>query len=193
MRLKSRSEKNRNVKKVQNIRVTASPLLCIGSKKLVQQTEARAEISLYGQVFNAEFDSPSSAIPFTSLALHHVLLSVIITPAFAKLQRANRLPVTRYMARVRDANIMRVAHKNLHCGRYTSGLALPARYGKSSARVAAFIAKSVMSHSAAADPLPSTRRRRVATRWKTRVIDRSREASANVTGRGKIKNNSDVK
>lgn len=31
-----------------------------------------------------------------------------------------------------------------------------------------------MSHSAAADPLPSTRRRRVATRWKTRVIDRSR-------------------
>jgi len=49
--------------------------------------------------------------------LHHVLLSVIITPAFAKLLRANRLPVARYMARVRDADIMCAAHKNLHCGR----------------------------------------------------------------------------
>lgn len=36
-------------------------------------------------------------------------------------------------------------------------------YGKSSVRVAAFIAKSVMSHSAVTDPLPSTRRRRVVT------------------------------
>lgn len=57
--------------------------------------------------------------------LHHVLLSVIITPAFAKLLRANRLPVVRYMARVRDADIMCAAHKNLHCGR-------DARFGCSS-------------------------------------------------------------
>lgn len=156
------------------------------SEELVS-AEARAEVCR--QVFNVEFNSPSSTIPLSN----HVPLSVIITPAFAKLQCANRLPVTRYMARVRDANIMRVAHKNLHCGRYTAAVALSARYGKSSARVAAFIAKSVMSHSTAADPLPSTRRRRVATLWKREwLIDRGRQAETWLE-EGKIKNNSDVK
>lgn len=127
--------------------------------------------------------------------LHHVLLSDDYNTCICELSRINDQSATSYTLhgacpRHRIfTNAPKCVSRIKTCIAVVTWPSSPGSlYGKSSVRVAAFIAKSVMSHSAVTDPLPSTRRRRVVTRRKTRMIDRSRKARANATGEREKKN-----